>query len=244
MASPSHILLLVLAALAPLSPGAAPALRPAAASASSATDISSASNPLAGLPALPKVHHSYGMCRPGPTGVMPWLDCALPVDSTSALQVDFARITHAWAVDVAFNAGGHPAHTPAGEPIWDDAVVGETKETVLFTAVFQSRIRAFAKTGSGQTRQQNGTRRERFVSSDQRRRRTRRRSWRPSSCARRRTHRSASTTRRGRCGGGRTYVLDLGQAPICTARPASAATSATRRSQVREESKRPFCLRQ
>jgi hypothetical protein len=39
-------------------------------------------------------------------------------------------------------------------------------------------------------------------------------------------------------------VLDLGQAPICTARPASAATSATRRSQVREESKRPFCLRQ
>ena len=92
MASPPHILLLVLAALAPLSPGAAPALRPAAASASSATDISSASNPLAGLPALPKVHHSYGMCRPGPPGVMPWLDCALPVDSTSALQVDFARI--------------------------------------------------------------------------------------------------------------------------------------------------------
>ena len=93
-------------------------------------------NPLAGLPALPKVHHSYGMCRPGPPGVMPWLDCALPVDSGSALQVDFARITHAWSVDVAFNAGGRPAHTPAGEPIWDDTVVAATEnKTEIIEAV-------------------------------------------------------------------------------------------------------------
>jgi hypothetical protein len=93
-------------------------------------------NPLAGLPALPKVHHSYGMCRPGPPGVMPWLDCALPVDSSSALQVDFARITHAWALDVAFNAGGRPAHTPGGEPIWDDEVVAATEnKTEVLEAV-------------------------------------------------------------------------------------------------------------
>ena len=84
-------------------------------------------NPLAGLPALPKIHHSYTMCRPGPPGVMPWKDCAFPVDSNSALQLDFARITHAWALAVAFNAGGYPAHTAAGVPIWNNSIFAATQ---------------------------------------------------------------------------------------------------------------------
>ena len=86
-----------------------------------------ADNPLAGLPALPTMHHSYGMCRPGPPGVMPWTDCGVPVDSSSALQIDFARITRAWAIQVAFNAGGYPAHTAAGVPVWNESVVEATQ---------------------------------------------------------------------------------------------------------------------
>eukprot|EP01051_Picozoa_sp_SAG22_P031022 SAG22_NODE_12348_length_446_cov_0.729107_1_plen_89_part_10 len=69
-----------------------------------AVGAEAAASPLAGLPALPTVHHSYGMCRPGPPGVMPWTDCVVPVDSTSALQADFARVTRAWPIQVAFNA--------------------------------------------------------------------------------------------------------------------------------------------
>ena len=91
---------------------------------------------LAGLPALPKPHHSYGMCRPGPPGIMPWNDCALPVDSGSALQLEFARITHAWAVDIAFNAGGHPEHNAGGEPVWSDAIVAASEnKTEIVEAV-------------------------------------------------------------------------------------------------------------
>jgi hypothetical protein len=92
-------------------------------------------NPLAGLPALSKTHHSYGMCRPGPGGntaarVMPWEACAFPVDSDSPLQQDFARITHAWAIDLAFNAGGRFPHTAAGEPIWSQAVFDASQNKV------------------------------------------------------------------------------------------------------------------
>ena len=91
---------------------------------------------LAGLPPLPKAHHSFGMCRPGPAGVMPWKDCALPVDSDSALQLEFARITRAWAVDIAFNAGGHPDHNAAGEPVWSDEIVAATEnKTEIVEAV-------------------------------------------------------------------------------------------------------------
>ena len=111
------------------------ATAPAAGHAAGIDQQEAGGNPLAGLPALPKVHHSFGMCRPGSfgSGAMPWVGCALPVDSGSALQRDFARITRAWAIDVAFNAGGHPEHTAAGEPIWDDALVAksENKTEVL-----------------------------------------------------------------------------------------------------------------
>ena len=58
---------------------------------------------------------------------MPWTDCVVPVDSTSALQADFARVTRAWPIQVAFNAGGHPVHTGAGVPVWNDSVVEATE---------------------------------------------------------------------------------------------------------------------
>lgn len=51
-------------------------------------------NPLAGLAALPKVHHSFGMCNHWTE--KPSAGCPFPVDSSSPLQQDFARITHAW----------------------------------------------------------------------------------------------------------------------------------------------------
>ena len=39
-------------------------------------------------------------------------------------------------LDVAFNAGGRPAHTPGGEPIWDDEVVAATEnKTEVLEAV-------------------------------------------------------------------------------------------------------------
>ena len=68
-------------------------------------------NPLAGLPALPKIHHSDGMGGSRFT------------DSSSPLQQDFARITHAWAV--AINAI-YLDHTAAGVSIWNQSLVDTT----------------------------------------------------------------------------------------------------------------------
>ena len=65
-------------------------------------------NPLAGLPALPKIHHCDGMGGSRFT------------DSSSPLQQDFARITHAWAV--AINAI-YLDHTAAGVSIWNQSKV-------------------------------------------------------------------------------------------------------------------------
>ena len=65
-------------------------------------------NPLAGLPALPKIHHCDGMGNEYPT------------DSSNPLQQDFARITHAWAVEI------NPIyleHTAAGVSIWNQTVI-------------------------------------------------------------------------------------------------------------------------
>ena len=45
---------------------------------------SAENNPLEGLPALPKPHHSFGMCSHW-TGE-PHQGCGFPVDSTNALQ--------------------------------------------------------------------------------------------------------------------------------------------------------------
>jgi hypothetical protein len=60
---------------------------------------------------------------------MPWAGCGIPVDSGSALQLDFARVTHAWAIDVALSGGRgvRVEHNSAGEPIWDDAVLAASE---------------------------------------------------------------------------------------------------------------------
>jgi hypothetical protein len=57
-------------------------------------------NPLKNLPALPTVHHSYGNCQVG-SAPAPNVPCPFPVDSTNEMQLDYARITHAWSVEIA-----------------------------------------------------------------------------------------------------------------------------------------------
>ena len=76
-------------------------------------------NPLAGLPALPKVHHTFGNCRVSELG-SPWPGCPFPVDSTSPLQLDFARITHAWPLEVAWGGGFHLDRDDDGNPLWNE----------------------------------------------------------------------------------------------------------------------------
>jgi hypothetical protein len=77
-------------------------------------------NPLAGLPSLPKVHHTFGNCRASQLG-SPWPGCPFPVDSHDPLQLDFARITHAWPLEVGWGGGFHLARDADGNPIWDEA---------------------------------------------------------------------------------------------------------------------------
>ena len=77
------------------------------------------SNPLAGLPRLPKPHHSYGMCSKW--SGFPTSQCGFPVDSHNPLQVDFARITQAWAVDIGDVYLEHNATT--GVSIWNQTTV-------------------------------------------------------------------------------------------------------------------------
>eukprot|EP01051_Picozoa_sp_SAG22_P006308 SAG22_NODE_407_length_10957_cov_5.081691_1_plen_489_part_00 len=78
------------------------------------------SNPLAGLPALRQVHHSFGNCRASELG-SPWPGCPYAVDSQSALQQDFARITHAWPLEIGWGGGFHLQRDDAGNPLWDEA---------------------------------------------------------------------------------------------------------------------------
>ena len=83
------------------------------------------SNPLKGLPALPTMHHSYGNCQVG-SSPAPTIPCPFPVDSTSELMYDFARITHAWSVEIALGGGccpGGMTRDAAGNSIWDLTVL-------------------------------------------------------------------------------------------------------------------------
>ena len=73
-------------------------------------------NPLAGLPALPTVHHSFGSCLVGPVAA-PSLACVFPVDSTSALQRDYARITHAWPIQVSLGTHVAIQRDATGDPL-------------------------------------------------------------------------------------------------------------------------------
>ena len=82
-------------------------------------------NPLAGLPSLPKIHHSYQNCQVSNVPA-PNVPCPFPVDSSNVLQLDFARITHAWPVDIALGGGccpGGMARDANGNTIWDPAVL-------------------------------------------------------------------------------------------------------------------------
>ena len=74
---------------------------------SSSSPLPTTANPLAGLPALPKFHHSYGNCQVAETPA-PSVPCPFPVDSNSPLMVDFARITHAWPIEIALGGGCCP----------------------------------------------------------------------------------------------------------------------------------------
>ena len=55
-------------------------------------------NPLAGLPPLRRVHHSWPICRDGVAS----LGCPTPIDASNAAMADYARITHAFPLSVAF----------------------------------------------------------------------------------------------------------------------------------------------
>ena len=82
-----------------------------------------AANPLAGLPRLPTPHHSYGMCSKW--SGFPTSECGFPADSNNPLQVDFARITQAWAVDIGDVYLDHNATT--GVSIWNQTKVDESQ---------------------------------------------------------------------------------------------------------------------
>ena len=55
-------------------------------------------NPLAGLPPLPLTHHSWPICRDGVQSS----PCPTPIDAANPAMVDYARITHAFPLSVAF----------------------------------------------------------------------------------------------------------------------------------------------
>ena len=61
-------------------------------------DDDAAANPLAGLPVLSRPHHSDGMGN------------SYRVDSDDPLQIDFARITHSWAVEIDPIVSPQPAN--------------------------------------------------------------------------------------------------------------------------------------
>lgn len=89
-------------------------------------DVDVFSNPLAGLPALPTMHHSYGNCQIGGGPPGPSAPCPFPVDSNNALQLDYARITHAWSIEIAQGGGCCPGgmrRDDAGNTIWDPEVL-------------------------------------------------------------------------------------------------------------------------
>lgn len=79
-------------------------------------------NPLAGLPALPTPHHSYGMCSHW--AGFPSSECGFPADSNNPLQVDFARITHSWAVDIG---PIYLDHNASGVSIWNQSKVNASQ---------------------------------------------------------------------------------------------------------------------
>ena len=84
-----------------------------------------AANPLAGLPALPKVHHSDGGCQVGNIPA-PSVPCPFPVDSNSPLMFDYARITHAWPIQIALGGDCCPGgmrRDDYGNTIWDPIVL-------------------------------------------------------------------------------------------------------------------------
>ena len=85
----------------------------------------STGNPLSGLPALPKVHNSYGTCQKSNIPA-PNVACPIYADSSNPLQVDFARITHAWAIEIALGGGccpGGMARDDDGNTLWDPTVL-------------------------------------------------------------------------------------------------------------------------
>ena len=97
----------------------------AAGAAEAAATTSDPANPLAGLPALRQVHHSYGTCQVSDIPA-PNVPCPIFADSTNPLQVDFARITHAWAVEIALGGGccpGGMARDDDGNTLWDPTVL-------------------------------------------------------------------------------------------------------------------------
>eukprot|EP01050_Picozoa_sp_SAG11_P007001 SAG11_NODE_569_length_8458_cov_5.574231_4_plen_1120_part_00 len=55
-------------------------------------------NPLADLPALARTHHSWPICRDGVDSSA----CPTPIDSSNEAMADYARITHAFPLSVAF----------------------------------------------------------------------------------------------------------------------------------------------
>jgi hypothetical protein len=55
-------------------------------------------NPLAGLPPLARVHHSWPICRDGVASS----PCPTPIESSNEAMADYARITHAFPLSVAF----------------------------------------------------------------------------------------------------------------------------------------------
>eukprot|EP01050_Picozoa_sp_SAG11_P011181 SAG11_NODE_1167_length_5620_cov_7.048723_4_plen_564_part_00 len=89
------------------------------------SEVGQYASPLAGLPALPKTHLSYGNCQVSEVPA-PNVPCPFPVDSNNALQLDFARITHAWPVEIALGGGCCPGgmrRDAAGNHIWDPVVL-------------------------------------------------------------------------------------------------------------------------
>jgi hypothetical protein len=62
-------------------------------------DVSPVWNPLAGLPPLRVTHHSWPICR---DGLQSGVQCQLPIDSNNPVLVDYARITGAIPLSVAY----------------------------------------------------------------------------------------------------------------------------------------------
>jgi hypothetical protein len=92
-------------------------------------------NPLAGLPALPKTHNTFGGCLYRADVPAPSMACIFPVDVNNALQRDYARITHAWPIQLSLGLTESVRRDSKGNVIFDPTVVQRSlNKTEVFEA--------------------------------------------------------------------------------------------------------------